>query len=37
MKKKTTFQRLTTFVIWLMLIATIGSLIMGLLISLGLF
>ncbi|MFC0423131.1 DUF4044 domain-containing protein [Lactiplantibacillus plajomi] len=36
MKKKSTFQKITMVVVWLMILATVGSLVLTALYSLGL-
>lgn len=36
-KKKSTFQKITMIAVWLMLIAMLGSLILGAISSLGMF
>ncbi|WP_083491607.1 MULTISPECIES: DUF4044 domain-containing protein [Lactiplantibacillus] len=36
MKKKTTFQKITMVIVWLMIISTVGSLVLSALSGLGL-
>jgi len=36
MKKKSTFQKITMVIVWLMIISTVGSLVLGALSGLGL-
>ncbi|MTV82923.1 DUF4044 domain-containing protein [Secundilactobacillus folii] len=36
-KKKTTFEKITMVLVWIMIVATLGSLVAGALSSLGMF